>query len=138
MKDCLRLCGLSFYGYHGVSAAERETGRAFEVDCELEIDLAEAGHTDRLGDTVDYGKVYAVIKEMVEGKAYGLIEALAGELAMKILDSFPAYRVTLRVRKMQPPLAGQVKYIEAEVTRYQGDTTKLTGESEPQPGGKHK
>jgi len=132
MKDCLRLCGLSFYGYHGVSAAEKETGRVFEVDCELEIDLAEAGHSDRLTDTIDYGQVYAVIKEMVEGKAYALIETLAGELATKILDNFPAYRVTLSVRKMHPPLAGQVKYIEAEVTRYQGDTAKLTGEGEPQ------
>jgi dihydroneopterin aldolase len=130
VKDCLRLCGLSFYGYHGVSAAEKETGRVFEVDCELEVDLAEAGHSDSLVDTIDYGAVYAVIREMVEGKAYALIETLAGELAAKILDSFPVYRVTLRVRKMNPPLAGQVKYIEAEVTRYQRNTAKLTGEGQ--------
>ena len=126
MKDLLRLKGLTFYGYHGVSAAEKETGRVFEVDCELEIDLAEASHSDRLSDTVDYSKVYAVIKNTVEGKAFALIEALAGELAAKVLDRFPVYRVTLRVRKLHPPLAGQVGCIEVEVTRYQGDTAKLT------------
>ena len=94
MKDLLRLCGLTFYGYHGVSAAEKETGRVFEVDCELELDLAEAGQSDRLGDTIDYGKVYQVIRETVEGKAFALMETLAGELAAKVLDRFPVYRVT--------------------------------------------
>jgi dihydroneopterin aldolase len=130
MKDVLRLCGLSFYGYHGVSSAEKETGRVFEVDCEMELDLAEAGHSDRLADTVDYGDVYALIKESVEGRAYSLIEALASTLAAKILDKFPVVRVTLRVRKLQPPLDGRVRCVEVEVTRYQGDTTKLTGEDE--------
>jgi dihydroneopterin aldolase len=130
MKDVLRLCGMAFYGYHGVSSAEKETGRVFEVDCELDLDLAEAGHSDRLADTVDYSKVYALIKESVEGRAYSLIEALAAELAGKILDRFPVYRVTLRVRKLHPPLDGQVEHIEVEVTRDQGDTSKLTGETE--------
>lgn len=131
MKDLLRLCGLTFYGYHGVSAAEKETGRVFEVDCELELDLAEAGQSDRLGDTVDYSKVYKVIRETVEGKAFALMETLAGELAAKVLDRFPVYRVTLNVRKLHPPLAGQVTHIEVEVTRFQGDTTKITGDGEP-------
>ena len=131
MKDLLRLCGLTFYGYHGVSAAEKETGRVFEVDCELELDLAEAGQSDRIGDTVNYGKVYQVIRETVEGKAFALMEALAGELAAKVLDRFPVYRVTLKVRKLHPPLAGQVTHIEVEVTRYQGDTAKITGDSAP-------
>ena len=130
MKDVLRLCGLSFYGYHGVSSAEKETGRVFEVDCDMELDLAEAGRSDRLADTVDYGDVYALIKESVEGRAYSLIEALASTLAAKILDKFPVVRVTLKVRKLQPPLDGRVRCVEVEVTRYQGDTTKLTGEGE--------
>jgi dihydroneopterin aldolase len=131
MKDLLRLCGLTFYGYHGVSAAEKETGRVFEVDCELELDLAVAGQSDRLGDTIDYSKVYKVIRETVEGKAFALMETLAGELAAKVLDRFPVYRVTLKVRKLHPPLAGQVTHIEVEVTRYQGDTTKITGDGAP-------
>jgi dihydroneopterin aldolase len=108
MKDIIRLCG-----------------RVFEVDCELEVDLAEAGHSDRLVDTVDYARVFAVIKEAVEGKAYSLIERLAQHLADIVLDTFPVYRVTLRVRKMNPPIVGQIKYIEVEITRYQSDTDKL-------------
>lgn len=128
MSDVIRLVGLSFYGYHGVSAAEKETGRQFEVDCELETDLAEAGHSDRLVDTIDYAAVYTAIQDVVAGKAYALLEGLAGELASILLDKFPIYRVTLKVRKLHPPVAGAVKYIEVELTRHQGDTDKLTGQ----------
>ncbi len=126
MKDIIRLAGLSFYGYHGVSAAERETGRQFEVDCELEVDLADAGHSDSIKDTIDYSRVYAIIRETVESEAYSLLEGLANRLAVLLLDRFPVYRVTLRVRKLHPPVGGLVKHIEIEVTRYQGDIGKLT------------
>lgn len=127
MKDAIRLVGLSFYGYHGVSAAEKETGRIFEVDCELQLDLAPASHTNSLTDTVDYGQVYSVIRDTVEGKAYALLEGLAGDLAGILLDKFPVYAVTLKVRKLHPPVAGPVKFIEVEVTRQQGDISKLAG-----------
>jgi len=125
MKDIIRLSGLSFYGYHGVTEAEKETGRVFEIDCELEVDLADAGKTDQISDTIDYRKAYKVIKETVEGRAFSLLEGLAEYLATKMLDEFPVYRVTLKVRKINPPIAGQVKFIEVEMTRYQEDTSKL-------------
>ena len=126
MSDVIRLVGLRFYGYHGVSAAEKETGRVFEVDCELQLDLAPAGHSNNLSDTVDYGEVYAIIRDIVEGKAYALLEGLAGDLAGILLDKFQVFAVTLRVRKLHPPIAGPVQHIEVEVTRRQGDPTKLT------------
>ena len=125
MKDIIRIAGMSFYGYHGVTAAEKETGRRYEVDCELEVDLSEPGHTDALVDTVDYSEVYALIKNTVEGTAFALLERLATSLAAKVLDTFPVYRVTLRVRKMTPPIAGDIRYVEAEITRYQSDVSKL-------------
>ncbi len=125
--DVIRIGGMSFYGYHGVTAAEKETGRTYEVDCELEVDLAEAGHTDQLSDTIDYGEVYELVRTTVEGTAFALLEGLATALAIKILDRFPAYRVTLKVRKMTPPIAGHIKFIEVEITRYQADVSKLVG-----------
>ncbi|MDD3733055.1 MAG: dihydroneopterin aldolase [candidate division Zixibacteria bacterium] len=126
MKDVIRLIGMPFYGYHGVTAAEKETGRIFEVDCELGLDLASAGQSDQLTDTIDYYEVYKIIKDNVEGTAFSLLEGLANRLASIILDKFPIYRVTLKVRKLTPPVAGLAKYIEVEVTRFQGDTDKLT------------
>ena len=125
MKDIIRLGGLSFYGYHGVTAAEKETGRVFEVDCELEVDLADAAKSDRLTDTIDYEKVYMLVKDAVESTAFSLLEGLADRIAITLLERFPIYKVTLKVRKMNPPIPGQIKFIEVELTRYQMDTDKL-------------
>jgi len=127
--DVIRLTNMTFYGYHGVSAAEKETGRRFEVDCELEADLAAPGVSDNLTDTVDYVSVYETIREVVEGKAFSLIESLATSLADTILDKFPIFRVTLRVRKKIPPIAGNIDHIEIEVTRRQPDASKIISDT---------
>ncbi len=127
--DVIRLNEMVFYGYHGVSAAEKETGRRYEVDCELETDLAPPGETDSLKDTVDYVAVFEKIREIVEGKAFSLIESLATHIAKVILDEFPVFRVTIRVRKVVPPIAGNIDNIEIEVTRRQPDTSKILADN---------
>jgi len=123
--DVIRLKNMVFYGYHGVTQAEKETGRRFEVDCELKIDIAEPGDTDELSDTVDYSAVYSRIEEIVTGKAFALVERLVIEIARALLDEFPIYEVTLRVRKIIPPIPGQIDCIEIEITRSQTDPAKL-------------
>lgn len=127
--DVIRLNKMSFYGYHGVSAAEKETGRRYEVDCELETDLAPPGQTDSLTDTIDYVAVFETVKEIVEGKAYSLIESLAAAIAEAILENFPIYAVTLRIRKIMPPIPGNIDHIEIEVTRRQPDTSKILADN---------
>jgi dihydroneopterin aldolase len=128
--DVIRLQNMVFYGYHGVSSAEKETGRRFEVDCELEVDLATPGGSDSIGDTVDYVAVFRKIKSIVEGKAFSLIEKLATTLANEILKEFPIFRVTIRVRKIIPPIAGNINDIEIEVTRRQPDAAKILSDNE--------
>lgn len=123
--DIIRLMNMSFYGFHGVTESEKETGRRFEVDCELQVDVAEPGSSDLLEDTVDYSAVYDTIHTVVTGKAFALVERLAAEIAREILSSFAVYEVTVRVRKLIPPIVGQIDYIEIEVTRAQPDPRKL-------------
>lgn len=123
--DRIRLVNMTFYGYHGVSAAEKETGRRFEVDCELAADLAEPGKTDRLTDTIDYGAVYDLIADIVQNRSFSLLEGLAVNLATEVLAAFEVIEVTIRVRKLVPPINGNIDYIEVEVTRRQTAPEKL-------------
>jgi dihydroneopterin aldolase len=116
---------MTFYGYHGVSAAEKETGRRFEVDCELLVDLAEPGKTDLLNDTIDYNAVYELVANIVKNKSFSLLEGLAANLASDILAVFPVIEVTIRVRKIVPPIDGIIDHIEVEVTRRQTVPEKL-------------
>ncbi len=110
----IRLHNMTFYGYHGVSRAERETGRRFEVDCELELDVARAAATDKLADTMNYTAVYEVVEEIVGRNKFNLLETVAAQIARRLLDDFTPKRVLVRVRKRIPPIPGNLDYIEVE------------------------
>jgi len=104
--DRIELRGMSFTGRHGVRDAERASVQEFRVDVEVEADLAEAGRTDRLADTVDYTKVRTAAREVIEGPPQQLLETLAGAIAERILRLPRVAAVSVRVAKrpasMQP------------------------------------
>jgi dihydroneopterin aldolase len=93
----LELYGLEVYGHHGAYDAERREGQPFWFDVELEV--GDAGLSDRLEDAVDYTKVAARIRELSDGQAYALLEALAAAVADALAAEFPVESVSVRVRK---------------------------------------
>ncbi len=114
----LRLKELVFWGRHGYLPFERESGNRFEVDVDIEADLADAVKSDRMESTVDLAQVYEIIRNHVEGEPRTLIESLAGVIAEEITALEKALSCTVRVRKMSPPLPGATGGVmEAEVTR---------------------
>lgn len=113
----IRLHNMTFYGYHGISAAERQTGRRFEVDVELAVDMDRAAASDKLQDTVNYTEVYRTVEELVAQNRFSLLETIAVRLADEILRKFKPKEVTVRVRKKIPPVPGNLDHIEVEITR---------------------
>ena len=97
--DRIELEGMLFSGRHGVRPAEREQAQEFRVDVELDADLVQAGHTDRVKDTVDYRRVRAIAKEVVEGESVQLIETLANRIAERVLDLERVVAVSVRIAK---------------------------------------
>jgi dihydroneopterin aldolase len=97
--DTIELVGMSFNGRHGVRPAERENAQEFKVDVELEADLAEAGRTDSLEETIDYRQVRAIAKQTIEGESVKLLETLATRIAEGILELPRIEAVTVRVAK---------------------------------------
>ncbi len=97
-----------FFGRHGAWPEERSLGRQFEVDVELHADLSKPRRTDRLADTIDYGEVFAVVREVIEGPSRNLLERLADEVASRLLKRFPAQAVRVRVKKPRLPIHGGV------------------------------
>ncbi|HEX9749767.1 MAG TPA: dihydroneopterin aldolase [candidate division Zixibacteria bacterium] len=110
----ISLHNMTFYGFHGVSAAERETGRRFEVDCELFVDIARATESDRLADAVNYTAVYGVVERIVQQHKFNLLETVAARIARELKGEFGAQRVIVRVRKKIPPIPGNLDHIEVE------------------------
>jgi 7,8-dihydroneopterin aldolase/epimerase/oxygenase len=93
----IELAGLEVVGYHGVNEDERRDGQRFLYDVELEV--GEAGSSDRIEDAVDYREVAACVREVSESRAFHLLEKLAAAVADALLDRFPVARVRVRVRK---------------------------------------
>ncbi|MHB8573519.1 MAG: dihydroneopterin aldolase [Candidatus Dormibacteria bacterium] len=116
--DRIILEGMAFYGYHGDLAAERELGQRFLVDVELGCDLAPAGRSDRLEDTVDYVRAYHVVKELMEETAepLHLLETVAERLCAALLALPRVDEVRVRVRK-HPPLRAQFGHFGVELVR---------------------
>ena len=117
MSDRIVLEGMVFRGTHGVYPEEQATPQPFEVDVELALNLQPAGLSDDLDRTVDYGRVFDACRQIVESTRFNLVEALAEALAHEILSEFPADEVTVRVRKPEVRLGGEVRRVGVEIRR---------------------
>lgn len=119
--DYIELKGLSFYGYHGFHPEENKLGQPFVVDIKLTLSLEEAGKLDDLEKTVDYGRVYGLVRELVEERRFKLIEALGEAIASSILSTFPQIEeLRVKVKKTKPPIPGIMEDVSIELTRGRG------------------
>jgi dihydroneopterin aldolase len=117
MSDRITLRGMRFAGRHGVSNEERAEPQPFEVDVVLRLNLSHPAATDELADTIDYSRLFALAREIVEERSFHLIEALAGAIAEAVLAAHPVDDVEVRVRKPKAPLPGAFETVEARIRR---------------------
>ena len=109
---------MEFYGYHGVFPEENRLGQRFVVDLIIETDLSAAGKSDQLDDSINYGELYGVCKEVVEGEQYNLVEAIAEQIAARVLTQFSNVQTcTVKVFKPDPPIPGHYKSVAVEIKR---------------------
>lgn len=124
--DRLSLVGMRFEARHGAFEAEKETAQPFEVDLVLHADLADAAARDDLAATADYAALHEMVRAIVEGPSFDLIEALAGAIARAALaatDPSVVGGVEVRVRKPRAPIDGAFETVEAALTRRRPDPT---------------
>jgi len=116
--DKVLLNQLQFYGYHGVYPEETKLGQRYIVDIVLYIDLKDAGTSDNLEKTVNYAEVFSLVKGIVEGKPFQLIEAVAEKIAADIFTKFPLVEsCNVKVTKPNPPINGQYDNVAIEISR---------------------
>ena len=106
--DRIVLKGMTFYAYHGVGEDERRKGQVFSVDVEVGGDFSRAGRSDRVEDTVDYSQVFREVRAVVEGPTRHLLEAVAEEIAARLLTRPEVAHVRVEIRKPHVRLRGAV------------------------------
>ncbi|GAQ85018.1 dihydroneopterin aldolase [Klebsormidium nitens] len=118
MRDTILLKGLVFHGYHGVLEEERRLGQKFVVDIEASADLARAGRTDDLADTVNYAAVYQDVRDIVEGPPRLLLETVAQSIADVILGRYSKVDdLTITVKKPHVAIHGTCEYLGIRIHR---------------------
>ncbi|MGH8997162.1 MAG: dihydroneopterin aldolase, partial [Acidimicrobiales bacterium] len=101
--DRIEIRALRIVATHGVLPEERERPQPFEIDLDLSFDAAPAGASDRLADTVDYGVVVERVAEVVRGRSFQLLEALAEAVAAAVFGVDPRIAgLAVVVRKLRP------------------------------------
>lgn len=102
--------GIEFHAYHGAYPEESVLGNRFTLDLELETDFREAMLHDNLKDTVDYAKLYQLIKARMDVKVK-LLEHLGHRIISDILEVYPNVKtIKLTLKKHHPALGGIVQY----------------------------
>ncbi|HEY9557261.1 MAG TPA: dihydroneopterin aldolase [Acidimicrobiales bacterium] len=116
--DLIELRGLRLSGIVGVLPHEQAQPQPLELDIDVMLDLAPAGASDGLDDTVDYGELCSVAEAVVASSSYALLEALATAVADAMLAADDRIgRLTVSVRKLRPPVAQQLATSGVRITR---------------------
>lgn len=108
---------MEFYAFHGHYREEQIVGSRFLVDLEIETDMERASVTDRLEDATDYQVAWHVVRTEMERKSF-LLEHIAGRILDSLYSSLPGIKkATVRIRKMNPPLGGNIGSVGVTLTR---------------------
>lgn len=101
----------------GVSLEERRRSQECLVDVEMGQDLTRATQSDDLNDTLDYGRIYDLVQLLARSETFALLERFVGRLEEELRQSFDFKSITIRAKKVKPPLAGSVDYAGVEIHR---------------------
>lgn len=109
MKSRIVLERMTFFARHGCYEAERITGNTFFVDLSVDYDISRAAESDEVADTLDYSKLFDVVKAQMQIPS-NLLENVAGRIVRALSEEFP--QITggmLSVAKQAPAMGGQLQ-----------------------------
>lgn len=99
MTDTIFLHGLKAESLIGVYDWERTRPQTLILDLDLQFDLAPAGRSDQVEDTLNYAEIADFVRTQAAAQSFQLLEALAEHLAQSLLRQFPCQSVRLRITK---------------------------------------
>jgi dihydroneopterin aldolase len=115
--DVIEVRGLRAAGICGVLPEEQQRAQPLVVDLDLVADLTQAGATDDLTHTVDYGAVADRVHRVITTERFALLERLAARVAEECLADQRVLEVTVAVRKLRPPVPELVDTTGVRITR---------------------
>lgn len=116
--DKIHIYGLDIYAHHGVYPAENQLGQHFFVNATLYTDMNQAGRSDELDNTTNYGEICHFITDYLQNNTFKLLEAAAEHTAHQLLTHFPLiHQVDLELQKPSAPIGLPLKTVSVEISR---------------------
>jgi dihydroneopterin aldolase len=113
----VELRGLSAFGAHGVSEAERDVGRRIVLDIAFTVVDCGAVDSDELAETVDYGAVAKLAADIVTERSCKTLERLCAIVADELTSSFEVTDVEVRAAKPDPPIPQTIGEVAVTLRR---------------------
>jgi dihydroneopterin aldolase len=108
---------MEFFAPHGCFEEERATGAYFSVDATIETNLLPAAHSDDLSDTINYQRLYDMVKREMQIPS-NLLEHVAGRMLQALYAEFHTIEhATVTIRKYNPPLGGKVGHASVTLSK---------------------
>jgi len=117
VPDRIELSGIRAMGTIGALAEERKRAQPFEVDLTVELDTRQAGQTDELSDSLDYGIAIAIVHRIITTEQPRLLERVAERIAEEILELKQVEAVEVVVRKVHVPVPYDIRSAAVRVRR---------------------
>ncbi len=116
--DIIALEGMKFVAEHGFYEEEKILRGEFLLDLEIVVDVEAALEEDDLFKTVNYETLFYLCKQEMEIPSK-LLETVAHRIVKRIENQFGEIiqGMRLKLRKMTPPLDGQVASASIEIQR---------------------
>ncbi|MFT6855735.1 MAG: dihydroneopterin aldolase [Cyclobacteriaceae bacterium] len=111
----IKLEGMIFFAYHGVSDEEQQIGNRYTVNVTITTDFLAAAKVDSIAGTIDYEKIYIIVNQIMQENTR-LLESLAFRIAEKLKATFgQAEKVLVSVSKHNPPIKGNCDLATVEL-----------------------
>ncbi|MBM3435533.1 MAG: dihydroneopterin aldolase [Bacteroidetes bacterium] len=115
----ISLTGMEFHAFHGCFKEEQIIGNNFMVDLIFETKTEKPEISDDLKDTIDYSKVYKIVKNEMEITSK-LLEHVARRILNVLSKAYPQIIFAeLTVSKMNPPVGGKVDRVSVTLNSNQ-------------------
>lgn len=102
----ITLEGIEFFGYHGFYDEEQKIGNKYSIDISVRAPFEEAAVHDQLSETINYEKLYKIIKQEVK-KPSKLLENIAKRIIDRTFATFENVEVIeVSISKFNPPVGG--------------------------------
>jgi FolB domain-containing protein len=129
-SDRIEIRGLELLLFCGVLDEEQARRQPFRLDLDLYLDMASAGTSDDLVETVDYGAVIDTVSQTMTGERFQLLERAASRVAELVLggeaeaesadagSGVSVDAVTVQIHKLRPPVPSHVDSTGVRIHRW--------------------